>query len=73
MASKPLPQPAEVLRKQIKSMIPEARLQEEIGNPEAHVLNVDADGNKEYVGDILSHRVSALVQQLPIGEVSRRP
>lgn len=69
MTSKRLPPDAENLRRQIKSMIPEARGSEEPQT--ATVLSVDSEGNKEYAGETLGPKVSALVQQLPIGDVSR--
>ena len=68
MTTKDLPRSAETLRTLIKSMIPEARGSEETDTT-ATVLNEDHEGNKEYVGDLLGQRVSALVQQLPIGAV----
>lgn len=67
MSTADLPGNAETLRKQIRSMIPEVI--EEPQSATATVLSEDSDGNKEYVGELLGHRVSALVRQLPIGAV----
>ncbi|KAJ5558768.1 hypothetical protein N7535_009353 [Penicillium sp. DV-2018c] len=69
MTSKPLPPDAEALRGQIKSMIPEARESEEAPLQTATVLSEDSEGNKEYVGETLGQKVSALVKQLPIGPI----
>lgn len=71
MANKPLPNHAENLRKQIKSLIPEVRGIDDSRCDTATVLNEDSEGNKEYVGDILGQKISALVQHLPIGDVSK--
>lgn len=70
MTTKRLPPDAESLRRQIKSMIPEARGSDEPQLETPTVLNEDSEGNKEYVGETLGQKVSALVQQLPIGDVS---
>jgi hypothetical protein len=71
MTTKNLPRHAENLRRQIKSMIPESCDIKEDQPQLATVLSEDSEGNKEYVGELLGKRVSALVQQLPIGAVSR--
>lgn len=70
MTSKQLPPDAETLRGQIKSMIPEARENEEAPLQTATVLSEDSEGNKEYIGETLGQKVSALVKQLQIGLVS---
>lgn len=71
MATESLPTHAEYLRRQIKSMIPETCGNEEPQHQTATVLSEDSEGNKQYVGKLLGQRVSALVQQLPIGAVSK--
>lgn len=71
MATESLPTNAENLRGQIKSMIPEVCGDEGPQQQAATVLSEDSEGNKQYVGKTLGQRVSALVQQLPIGAVSR--
>ncbi|KAJ5776725.1 uncharacterized protein N7511_001736 [Penicillium nucicola] len=67
MTTEPLPRHAEDLRREIKSMIPEACAIKEDQLQFATVSSEDSEGNKEYVGELLGKKVSALVQQLPIG------
>ncbi|KAJ5543373.1 hypothetical protein N7535_005801 [Penicillium sp. DV-2018c] len=67
MTSKQLPLDAEILRRQIKSMISEVQENEQAAPQSVIAIDTDSEGNKEYTGEALSRMVSALVRELPIG------
>ena len=59
---------AEVLRKEIKDMIPESTSHEK-PNPEAELIRQDENKNRVYGGELLESKTSALVQDMNVGEV----
>ncbi|KAL5335637.1 hypothetical protein BJX70DRAFT_312432 [Aspergillus crustosus] len=64
MSPQKLPPVAEIIRLEIKNMIPE--LSKQPVEESAEILRTEKNGNKTYGGDLLAKQISLLSKQLPI-------